>query len=72
MTNRPPFSSLSGRAGFWEETQDRKRSPSPRSTMVSSKIVFLYYYFISLGFLGGGGVEQFKTSRTQRTHKRNN
>lgn len=45
--------------GSAEETQDRKRSSSPCSRVVSTKIVFLYYYFINLDFFwgDGGGVE---------------
>lgn len=49
-----PFLLCHAGLGSAEETQDRKRSSSPHSTMVSNKIVFLYYYFINLDFFWVG------------------
>lgn len=51
-----PFLLCHAGLGSAEETQDRKRSSSPRSRMVSTKIVFLYYY-INLDFFFWVGVE---------------
>lgn len=55
--------------GSAEETQTGKGVPLHIPQCFQLEFFSYYYSFITLDFLGGGGVKHFKTSGTQKTHR---